>query len=193
MNVYRFVLAFPIFVVPLGLFAGTKELMLTNGDHFRVVFPDSFNYEQVSLADSGLPVAFTLKYAQTTNGTQLSFQVLINKVSEKSELDSQEAVDRFIVKAVARALRNAVEKEVTPVHYSPDGGFGSYAVVTDPALVSVENPKPGDYRHLIMGALRRGKYVIFLRGYTNSVESDYFSSANQILQTLQADASGKVP
>jgi len=81
MNVYRLVLAVAIFVVPPGLFAGTKELMITNGHHFRVVFPDSFNYEQVSPADSGLAVAFTLKYAQTTNGTQLSFQVLIDKVS----------------------------------------------------------------------------------------------------------------
>ncbi|MEY4482883.1 MAG: hypothetical protein RL693_335 [Verrucomicrobiota bacterium] len=169
--------------------AETRTWNLGEKGGFQLSHPADAQFEQVSPSTERDVQAFTIRFPDRNGISTISYQVLVAPAEASTDWTDFEKIDAFLNESGQRSLKSSVEKNVVPVHLKMKHGFASYAVFTDPDLVGKEIDRPKNFRHMIMGAGSVKGYTLFVRGYTNSTDSDYFHQMNQILESLEVTGS----
>lgn len=169
--------------------AETRTWSIGEKDGFQLTHPAEVQFEQVSPPEERNVQAFTIRFPDRNGISTISYQVLVAPAEASNDWTDFEKIDAFLNEAGQRGLQSSVEKKVVPTHLKMKHGFASYAVFTDPDLVGKEINRPKNFRHMIMAIGRVAGYTLFIRGYTNSTDSDYFNQMNQILESLQVTGS----
>lgn len=171
--------------------AETHTWSLGDKGGFQLSHPAEAQIEQVSPPEERKVQAFTIRFPDRNGISTISYQVLVAPVDPSTDWADFEKIDASLNEAGQRGLQSSVEKKVIPIHLKMKHGFASYAVFTDPDLVGKEIDRPKNFRHMIMAMGRVEGYTLFVRGYTNSTDSDYFNQMNQVLESLQVAAPEK--
>ncbi|CAN5905150.1 hypothetical protein BH11VER1_BH11VER1_06970 [soil metagenome] len=156
---------------------------------FQLTHPAEVQFEQVSPETERNVQAFTIRFPDRNGISTISYQLLIAPAEANNDWTDFDKIDAFLKDAGQQGLQSSVEKKIVPVHLKLKHGFASYSVFTDPDLVGKEIDRPKNFRHMIMAVGRVADYTLFIRGYTNSTDSDYFNQMNEILESLQATGS----
>jgi hypothetical protein len=199
MRPYRYLGALMLISIGCTARAGVEDLEVPAGQHFVIEYPDTFGCEPMPLSDArgiqsglfpegrDLRIGISLYPKESTSNPQITFGAVIFGGYQGCKLNYWGDIDGFlkVLGGRVRSQMDVVEKEVAPVHYKVKDAIGSYTVFTDPHLVGIEHLEPGQMRYLIVGVIRRGNFVILVRGYANSTGSDDFARTNQILEAIK--------
>ena len=163
----------------------SKVWKLNQNTSFGMCIPAEIRIEEVSPEEMPLPLAFTLWGPEKDGIGTVTYQVLVDHVDRSTSWRNLDELDASLKRTGHQGLETSVQRALIPVHLAFQHGIGSYLVITDRALVGKKISNPKQYYHMIMLEGRVGDYVVFVRGYTNSITEQYFTDMNRIIESSE--------
>lgn len=166
--------------------AETTELKIPLSEKEALVIrqPKAFQFRVTRDPDDGFRPA--LAFNAFADGVKTHGLKLFIEKDAKSEVENVDQLKTRLEKVGGRYVASSVEKKVNAeeLKVTVKDGFGCYCVLTDPNLVGVKDPLPGDFACMTFVFVKLNGFVVHGRLYSNSKDDAGFRDALRIMETV---------
>lgn len=197
-RIRAFLLACLLTVIPVGsrgeegqpaeknAAAETTELKIPLSEMEALVIrqPKAFQFRVTRDPDDGFRPALAFNAFSDRVKTH-GLKLFIEK-DAKNEVEKVDQLKARLEKVGGRYAASSVEKKVNAeeLKVTVKDSFGCYCVLTDPNLVGVKDPLPGDFAYMTFAFVKLNGLVVHGRLYSNSKDDASFRDALRMMETL---------
>lgn len=158
------------------------KLQISESENINLKYSEQFKFKVTKDPDDGFEPA--LSFSSFKNQFKsLGMKIFLSKDPNKTLKTKDDAL-KILEKASSRYISGSVEKKLNVKEVKIPDSVCIYSSFTDSSIQNVEKPLPGQFKHITLGYLVKGEFIVYFKAFSNSVSDEEFQSALNIIKSV---------